>query len=258
VTDSNLQSQDPTVAGRYLADQLSAEEQVAYEALLLSNPEALQELEATARLKVGLARLHDRGELDGLIRTPASARPLLQLRHPTFIALAASLALAVVGAMLWQHTMPRTDMLYASLSALQARGEAPRYLVAHYTLMRMRSANTEVLLSPMPTKQAFELRVMPELAPGAKGYLVQLFRVRADGTVERQAVATSLAMQSGADAFVTLYGNSDLLKIGRYQLKVSAAGASGATAAPELFPFTVASPLDMGGRLTEDLGSTPG
>lgn len=244
MAESDFQVQDPTTAGRYLAGQLSAEEQRSYEALLVSHPEVLRELEATARLKVGLARLRERGDLDGLLQAPARAGPSAWLRQPAMVALAASFALAVVGALLWRNTMPRADMLYASLSALQAHGGASRSLVGHYTLVRTRSTSAETILSPPPARQAFELRVLPDIEPGADGYLVQLFRVRSDGSAEQPAVASSTALQPGADAFVTLYADSSLLSVGRYQLKVAAAGTvTGATAPPpEYFSIRVATP----------------
>jgi hypothetical protein len=244
MTESDFQVQDPTAAGRYLAGQLSAEEQRTYEALLVSHPEVLRELEATARLKVGLARLRERGELDGLLQAPVRTGPPAWLRQPAMIALAASFALAVVGALLWRNTMPRTGMLYASLNALQAHGGASRSLVGHYTLLRTRSTGAETTLSPPPAGQAFELRVLPDIERGPDGYLVQLFRVRSDGSVEQQAVAGSTALQPGADGFITLYADSSLLSAGRYQLKVAAAGTeTGATAPPpEYFLIRVATP----------------
>jgi hypothetical protein len=244
MTESDLPVQDPTTAGRYLAGQLSDEEQRAYEALLLSHPEVLRELEATARLKVGLARLRERGDLDGLLQAPARAGPLAWLRQPAVVALAASFALAAVGVLLWRNTMPRADLLYSSLSALRAHSGASRSLVGHYTLLRTRSTNAEIVFSPPPPKQALELRVLPDIEPGADGYLVQLFRVRSDGSTEQRAVASSAALQPGADAFVTLYADSGLLSVGRYQLKVSPAGAiAGATApSPEYFLIRVATP----------------
>jgi hypothetical protein len=252
VKDSQFKTQDPTMAGRYLAGQLSDEEQQAYEALLVSHPEVLRELEATARLKVGLARLRDRGELDGLLRSSAVIGPMAWLHRPALIAVAASLALAVVGALMWRDTMTRGDMLYASLGALQGHAAASRSLVAHYTLMRTRSANPEVLISPPPPGQALEVRIWPDIPAGAGGYLVQLYRVQADGTPEGRALAGSGVLQPGADAFITVYADSSLLREGRYQFKVSAAGPSAAAspdaaAGPgESFSIRVAAPLSTG------------
>ena len=51
---------DAGIAQRYLAGQLSPEEQEAYEQYFIHNPDAVRELEATARMKVGLASLRDK------------------------------------------------------------------------------------------------------------------------------------------------------------------------------------------------------
>src|SRR5262249_37968305 len=58
---------DPTRASRYLADQLSEAECAEYEARITEDPDTVAELEATARLKIGLQRLRRSGELSALI-----------------------------------------------------------------------------------------------------------------------------------------------------------------------------------------------
>jgi hypothetical protein len=249
VTEGNFQVQDPTTAGRYLAGQLSDEEQAAYEATMVAHPEALRELEATARLKVGLAKLREQGQLDELLHAPGAASLLGLLRRPVVVALAASLTLALVGGLLWRNTLPRADILYASLGALQSHSAASRSLVGHYTLVRTRAANAEVLLPPAPANQALELRVLPDISPGAAGYLVTLFQVRADGTAAPRPLATSAAVRAGDDSFITLYVDSSLLTEGAYQLKVSAAGAPAGGALPEseYFQLRVAKPATIPG-----------
>src|SRR5688572_32105538 len=88
---------DPALASRYLAGQLSPTELQAYEQHLLESPDAVQELEATARMKVGLANLRDAGQLERLLREAPAPR----LRR-TGIALAAAAALAVIAVGLWR------------------------------------------------------------------------------------------------------------------------------------------------------------
>ena len=66
-TETRIQD-DPGLASRYLAGQLSPTELQAYEEHLLENPDAVMELEATARMKVGLADLRDSGQLEKLLR----------------------------------------------------------------------------------------------------------------------------------------------------------------------------------------------
>ena len=55
---------DATLASRYLAGQLSGSDLEAYEQHLLKDPEAVRELEATARMKTGLANLRETGQLE--------------------------------------------------------------------------------------------------------------------------------------------------------------------------------------------------
>src|SRR6185312_10018094 len=82
---------DPTIASRYLAGQLTDAERAAYEAELEKDSKALRELEATARLKVGLERLRETGQLDEVLRPTSTGRQLL-------VGLAATVAIAVIAA----------------------------------------------------------------------------------------------------------------------------------------------------------------
>lgn len=238
------------MVNRYLAGQLSSAEQAEYEALLLEHPEALRELEAVARLKVGLAKLREQGRLDELIGAPASAGRFGLLRHPGLVALAASLALAVVGALFWNNTQSRAVALYASLNELQSHGA--RSLVAQYTLVRTRAANPDVQLAAPPASQALELRILPDVAAGSSGYRVELYRAHGDGSAAGKPLAISMESQLGADSFVTLYANSELLGEGSYLLKIAPAGtlAAGLVAEPEDFRIIVTKPLTTPGSVS--------
>jgi len=66
---------DPTRASRYLADQLSDAECAEYEARFTEDPDAVAELEATARLKIGLERLRRNGELSEFDRGDGRISP---------------------------------------------------------------------------------------------------------------------------------------------------------------------------------------
>ena len=68
---------DPTIASRYLAGQLTDAERAAYEAELEKDSKALRELEATARLKVGLERLRETGQLDDMLRPTSTGRQIM-------------------------------------------------------------------------------------------------------------------------------------------------------------------------------------
>lgn len=243
----NFPVPDPTLANRYLAGQLSAAEQAEYEALLREHPEVLRELEAVARLKVGLAKLQEQGSLDALIDAPASAGRFGLLRHPGLVALAASLMLAVVGALLWNNTQSRAPALYASLDELQAHGA--RALVAQFTLVRTRAAQAGVQVAAPPAQQALALRILPDVPAGSSGYRVELYRAQGDGAAAGKPLAISPASQPAADSFITLYANSELLGEGSYVLKVAPAGtpAAGVAAEPEEFQIRVTKPLTTPG-----------
>src|SRR3984885_1843085 len=104
---------DPTRASRYLADQLTDAECAEYEARFVEDPDAVAELEATARLKIGLQRLRRNGELGELIAGTAAP-------HPTrtwMLAMAASIVAVVIGVSLW---FPRTGPLSAPVLASAA------------------------------------------------------------------------------------------------------------------------------------------
>ena len=58
---------DHHIAARYLADQLSDADREAFETYYVEHPDVLRDLEAAARMKVGLAQLREAGELDALM-----------------------------------------------------------------------------------------------------------------------------------------------------------------------------------------------
>src|SRR5262245_12976046 len=101
---------DPTRASRYLAGQLSDAESMAYEARFAEDPDALAELEATARLKIGLQRLRRNGELSELLTSASSTSP----NRTWMLAMAAGVVAAVIGLSLW---FPRTGPFTVSPAA---------------------------------------------------------------------------------------------------------------------------------------------
>ncbi len=110
---------DPTMAGRYLADQLSDAERDAFEASLLQNPGVAQELEATARLKVGMERLRESGELDKIVR----ARPFFE--RPGFFAAAASIGVLAIGLVFvrWQGASEPSMLASTASELIDASGK---------------------------------------------------------------------------------------------------------------------------------------
>ena len=112
---------DAGIAQRYLAGQLSPEEQEAYEQYFIHNPDAVRELEATARMKVGLASLRDSGQLDSLLQAAPTTS-----RRAALMAIAASVAVIAIGVGLWRDVrVPEGAVLVASATRLvDASGQA--------------------------------------------------------------------------------------------------------------------------------------
>jgi len=225
---------DPTAASRYLAGQLSVAELQAYEQYLLENPEAVAELEATARMKVGLANLRDSGQLDSLLKTPTTPR----FRMP--LALAASVALAVIAFGLWRGggTPPDATLAATAAELLDSAGR-PLGPGSSYALLRTRSSTYDAVVELPPEPRAIELRVRPE-AP-APVYAVALSRMQADGTAIQIGNVTEL--EAEADGFVRLYVDSSRLEAGPHLLVITPPGDD---AAPSSFRLKVVSPAGQG------------
>jgi hypothetical protein len=202
---------DPTIASRYLADQLSASERDAFEALLLRNPDMARELEATARMKVGLARLRDSGELDKLVRE----RPFFE--RPGFLAIAASIGVLAVGLMFvrWQSAT-EPSVLASSAAAFD------KVLAVSSTPPMLRVRNTEKYDAEIELpveRQALKLRLLPAAPAGAANYSVSLARLKDDGSTETVAAVKDL--RPAEDGFISVFADSASLQPGRYQLTVT-------------------------------------
>lgn len=211
----NRNQDDASIANRYLAGQLSAAEEEAYEQYFVRNPDAVQELEATARMKVGLANLRDTGQLDVLLR--ASAAPALD-RRKAMLALVASLAFVVIGVGVWRGlSVSDSATLMATAEELVDRSGRPLTVGASYALLRTRATSYDAVVKLPAEPRAIEMRVRPEsIAPR---YTVALSRIRPDGSVTQIAMLSDLESQT--DGFVRLYVDSSRLEAGPYLLVIS-------------------------------------
>ena len=217
-TETRIQD-DPGLASRYLAGQLSPAELQAYEQHLLENPDAVRELEATARVKVGLASLRESGQLEKLLRV----QPALRSRWP---ALAAAAAVIVLAIGLWRGIeTPRDTMLVATASELMDRAGRPLTAGSTYALLRTRSSAYDAVIELPPEPRAIELRVRPEVA--APVHSVALSRIQADGSVTQ--IGNVSELKAEADGFVPLYVDSSRLEAGPYLLVITPAQDRAAT-----------------------------
>ncbi len=168
---------------RYLAHELSAEEVAAFEEFLLEHPETQAEIDAARRMKLGLARLREKGELQALV---AGGSRWSGAR----LALAASVVLAVAVGTLYLARTP--TMLAVSLDAFAAKQSSRP--AAEVTFVRTRDAARQVIQTPAEgqllalsihtdmhgPETTFEVRIAREGEEEPKELLAELEDLRSD------------------------------------------------------------------------------
>lgn len=214
---------DVTFPGRYLADQLSAEERAEYEKYLCSHPEALAELEAIARLKLGLEKLQNAGELEALLPMARKSGGARRFFTAPMLAAAASIAAVAIGVTLWRSAAPDWAPLTPSLTELQQALRQPLAVGPRATIMRTRGAGDDATVTLPETEQAIELRVLPDVSAEPAGFRVELSRVelsRMGAEDQLELVARGESLHAGADGYVAVYADSATLSAGVYQLSL--------------------------------------
>jgi len=205
---------DAGIAQRYLAGQLSPAEQEAYEQYFIHNPDAVRELEATARLKVGLANLRDSGRLDSLLQAAPSTSG-----RAAFLAIAASVAAIAIGVGLWRDVrVPEGAVLATAATRLVDSSGQALARGAVYAVMRTRATVYDAVITLPAQPQALELRVLPEWS--APAYEVALFQTGPSGAIVEVATVSDLQLRQ--DGFVNLYVDSSKLEPGLYLLGLTA------------------------------------
>ena len=203
---------DQHVVARYLADRVTDEERIAFEAYYLEHPEVVQEMEAAARFKAGLMRLRDTGVLPGLLQSTP------RYRHRPYLA-AAAVALLALGTFFVLTRAPNTNpLLAAGIEALRARGEGAPVIASRYAIVRTRGIPVDAEIAQSQAGQAIELRVLPEFTAEPARYRVWLRRVGADHS--RETVAELGGLVPGLDGFVKMYLDGSRLETGRYELTI--------------------------------------
>lgn len=212
------------IVARYLADQLSDAEREAFEAYYLEHPDVVQDMEAVARLKVGLARLQESGEL-------AQALTPQRFSRNYYIAAAAAVVIAAVGLLFFyvREPLQQRPMLAASASTT---------VTATYLVLRTRSAatyDTEITITDSP--QTVELRILPEVEAQPARYRVEI----SSADAERQNLAALGNLAPNADGFVPVYLDAARLAAGTYVLTI--AGDTGTSAADSRSEFVISAKL---------------
>jgi hypothetical protein len=221
--------EDHHIVARYLAEQLSDAEQQAFEAYYLAHPDVIQDMEAVARLKVGLARLEESGELGKLIKAPRFPRSY-------YISAAAAVVAAVALLFFYLRESPQRPTLAASAATLVDRSGASLAVTATHLLLRTRSAaayDAEITITDSP--QVIELRVLPEVETRPARYRVQLAAVAVGSDLQPVAEVGNLV--PGEDGFVPVYLEPSGLAPGRYVLSI--AGEAGTSTSNARSDFVI-------------------
>jgi hypothetical protein len=221
---------DRHVVARYLADQLADDERQAFEAYYLEHPEILQELEATARFKIGLMQLRDAGKIGALLE------PQPWYRRTRYLAAVAAAAAVVIGVLTFNARNPAPrPLLIASADALVEQFGSSIRIAGTYTIMRVRGSAYDADIELPASPQIIALRVLPEVVAEPPRYRVTLASIADDESVHE--IASVAHLQPDSDDHVLLFLNSEGLQRGRYQLSLS--GDAGTSTAATTSTFSL-------------------
>jgi hypothetical protein len=211
---TNINRGDPSIANRYLADQLTPAEREAFEAQLLQDPAALRELEATARFKRGLEKLRESGKLDALVAGRSFGQRW-------WMSAAAAIAIfALTFGLLWRiESSP--PMMASTVSSLVDREGHPLSVGATYALFRTRSTDHDAVITLPRERQAIELRVLPD-SNMQPPYRVTL--MSPGGGADGPDLTSVADLRPAEDGFVSVFIDSQRLAPGDYVVVVSGAG----------------------------------
>jgi hypothetical protein len=203
---------DQHVVARYLADQLSDADREAFEGYCREHPEVYRELEAAARVKVGLAKLGETGRLEGLVNAP-SPKGIFAYRY----AAGGAGVLAVGAALVASFVMMQAPMMGANVAEVSGRFGADLPVAATYEFLRMREStefDQKITLPLRPAVLKFE--VLPD-NEGASKYRATLSLDEASGS---RVIARADGLAPLPSHYVVLFVSSEKLVPGSYSLVV--------------------------------------
>jgi hypothetical protein len=205
----------------YAGGRLADDERRAFEDRLLRDPELVREFEQTLRLREGLEQLK---EQTYFVRSaPRTAR-----RSLMWVPALAAAALAAVAIILWvQPQTSSTGVLRASLGLSGATGAVSSQL----TFVSMRGSSSYDL--DRPAAGLIEFRASPPGRAAGARYRLTLERAGQGDATEPLGALPELA--PGADGYLHGYADASRLPAGRYLLRVETAGQPAETGLA--FPF---------------------
>ncbi len=223
---------DATLGSRYLANQLTRAERAEYEALLTRSVEALAELEATARLKVGLEKLSEEREL------PAVQQGTSHTRWSFLLSLAAGVAAICVGVALWHsNSAPPAHLFSTSTSSFLDRNGHPLPLIATTEIFRRRSQTADAIIELTDSRGILEWHWTSPQGATHDRYDVVLTKT-GEGAAP-QVAGDVRNLQADENGVVKWYVDSAGLVSGSYKLKLSEQTSTGAPGKAETFLIRV-------------------
>jgi hypothetical protein len=213
-------------ARRYVAGRMSEAEESDFETRLLEDPQMVQEVETTRRMREGLQHLQRIGELDR--GTPA--RTAWWARAPLAAAASVVIVLAAATVYYFRPAEPST-ILYASAES-SATGSSP----PSYVLAETRSENQGVAI-PMPEPRGIIRLNVLTAHPDVAGPR-QLELKRADTPANSEPLARIEAGPAD-QGLVAVFVNTEQLAAGPYVLTVIEPQTTGQSPATSRYAFTL-------------------
>jgi hypothetical protein len=207
----------------YIAGRLTAADQRAFEERLAREPRLVRELELSQRLREGLERLRDAGDLPAVSRRPARRRQWVW---------SVGLAAMIAGVTLLVWLRPAADRGAVSLSSTAPAAGA----AAQFTFIAMRGPVATPVFD-RPARGSVELRASRPAAPAGARYRITLALIGAGG--RHTQIGELAGLEPGGDALVHAYVDAARLEAGAYELRVQADGDPGA--GTEVFGFSLRS-----------------
>jgi len=201
-------------AQRYVAGLMDEAEEQRFEESLLDNPPLAAEVDARQRIKAGLQRLEQRGELSALLAQPAAPSRFIR-----YAAAAAVLLVLGAGISYWKSGTASHAFIAGSLQALTGAGNSSHGVAATYLLASTRARPEETVIATPPGGGLVRIEVVPDSGT-ERPYTASLARIA--GT-EEKSLADHVVVQGAPGAsLVDVYLDPASLEPGDYRLRLSA------------------------------------
>jgi len=216
----------------YLGGRLNEADADAFEKRIAKDPELVATMEATLRMKEGLAVLSASGQLDDLLKPPPKRR-----RAALAIGIAAAAGVGTLAVLVALQFFARAPLISASVERLGMPGAASAPIAAHYTFAAVRQAARSPRLE-LPVGGVIEIRVLTSRTGKPTTYHSTLESVPATG--HPVVVGSVMHLVRDADGFVSVYADASRLTPGDFALSVTPEPDDGSP--PDRFPFTLQRP----------------